>query len=493
MDPRDSIFLDFRLPNATSWFYIALLVSLALFFRFQRIFGLRNWDLLMLFALVPGLLALTESRTTKERAEAERLQESAQFASRQVLEAAGLACSGGDFRVLCTQLTDPGRARLDAAVHAQRVADHDIWRAYLALLIGSGYYLVRCLVDLAIARRPLFIPNLTSPGLAFLGTTLLIVLAVKTMLPPAEPVPDGKATSVILEKATAVAAGAADKMNRDRVDIDPELWLRRSTAIACHVLVVAGLVWIGARHFGSLHAGIGAAVLYLLLPYTARYTQELHHVLPAALMVAAFAAYRRPVVAGLILGLASASVYFPLMLFPVWFGFYRGKGARRFALAFGLVLVSILAYSWLDPTLRPYLQSAMSFPDWRAWDLSAKPVGEGLWTGLELHFAYRVPLFIVYVALVVGTCFWPSPKNLGQLIALSTALILGVQFWYADSGGIYVLWYLPLLILVTVRPNLSSRFAPDPDPGPNALQQLLAWIKHRFQKPSHQLAVERTT
>ena len=477
MDPRESIFLDFKLPNPTSWFYLSLLVTLALFFRFKQVFSLRNWDLVMLFALVPALLYLSESREA-------RLQQSAAYAGRTLLESGVLQCSSGQFGGAVVQVVESSRTQAEAA-HANQRAERDVWRAYLALLIGSTYFLVRCLVDLAIARRPPFVPSLGVGGLTFLGCALLIVLSAKTLLPPAEAVPDGQATSVVLEKATEVAAQAASQVNQDRLDIDPAFW-RRLMAIVCHVVVVAGLVWIGWRQFQSLHAGIGSAVLYLLLPYTARYTQDLRQVLPAALVVLAFVAYRRPLVAGIVLGFASGIVYYPLMLFPAWFGFYRGKGAWRFAVGFAVVLASIVAYVLLDPTLRPLMQSALLFPDWQAWDLSQKPVGEGLWSAVELHFAYRAPLFIAYLAMVVATAFWPSPKNLGHLMAISTALILGVQFWYADAGGIYVLWYLPLLILVTVRPNLSTRTAPDLQPGPGPVRRLWTWLHKHLSKPAHQ-------
>jgi hypothetical protein len=477
MDPRDSIFLDFRLPNPTSWFYISMLVTLALFFRFKQVFSLRNWDLVMLFALVPALLFLSESKET-------RLQKAGECAGRSVLEAGTLSCASGELGPPLSQLLEATRSDSEAAQAVQR-SERDVWHAYLALLIGSAYFLIRCLADVSMPRRPPFMPNLSTGGLAFFGLALLAVLSVKALLPPTEAAPDGQATSVMLEKATAAAAEAANQVNRTRFELDPELW-RRVIAIAGHVVVVAGLIWTGWRHFQSFHAGVGAAVLYLLLPYTARYTQDLRQVLPAALIVLAFAAYRRPVLAGLILGLASGLAYFPLMLFPAWFGFYRGKGAWRFTAAFGGVLVCILAYVWLDPSLRPLMQSAMLFPDWRAWDLTAKPVGEGLWSAVELHFAYRLPLFIGYVALVVATMFWPSPKNLGHLIAISTAMIIGVQFWYADAGGIYVLWYLPLLILVTIRPNLAARFAPDPETGPSRVRRLWAWLHKRLSKPAHQ-------
>ncbi|HEV3085548.1 MAG TPA: hypothetical protein VGY66_37690, partial [Gemmataceae bacterium] len=72
-------------------------------------------------------------------------------------------------------------------------------------------------------------------------------------------------------------------------------------------------------------------------------------------------------------------------------------------------------------------------------------------------WAYRLPVFIAYLAVVATTLFWPRPKNLAHLLALSVAVILGIQFWYADRGGVYVLWYLPFLLLLVFRPNLSDR------------------------------------
>ena len=46
------------------------------------------------------------------------------------------------------------------------------------------------------------------------------------------------------------------------------------------------------------------------------------------------------------------------------------------------------------------------------------------------------------------------------MLALSAATLIGIQFWYADQGGVYVLWYLPLLLLVVFRPNLADRQPP---------------------------------
>jgi hypothetical protein len=39
--------------------------------------------------------------------------------------------------------------------------------------------------------------------------------------------------------------------------------------------------------------------------------------------------------------------------------------------------------------------------------------------------------------------------------------MLAAQFWhgYEDGGGMYMAWYLPLLLLTIFRPNLEDRIA----------------------------------
>ena len=57
-----SIFLDFNLPNATTWFYFSFLLAMALFFKFSRLMSVRNLDVVMIFLLVPGLLIVQAAR-----------------------------------------------------------------------------------------------------------------------------------------------------------------------------------------------------------------------------------------------------------------------------------------------------------------------------------------------------------------------------------------------------------------------------------------------
>src|SRR5947208_10448382 len=57
-----SIFFDFKLPTAATWFYFSLLLAVALFFKFSRLLSMRNWDVLAVFLLVPGFLLLQEAQ-----------------------------------------------------------------------------------------------------------------------------------------------------------------------------------------------------------------------------------------------------------------------------------------------------------------------------------------------------------------------------------------------------------------------------------------------
>ena len=61
MSATASIFFDINLPNAATWFYFSLILTVALFFQFTRLLSLRNLDLITLFLLARGFLVLQEA------------------------------------------------------------------------------------------------------------------------------------------------------------------------------------------------------------------------------------------------------------------------------------------------------------------------------------------------------------------------------------------------------------------------------------------------
>jgi hypothetical protein len=435
-----SIFFDFNLPNATTWFYFSLLLAVALFFKFSRLLSVRNWDVVTLFLLVPGLLMLQEARHHS---------------------ALGVARVVGDMgQAVTLPGTGVASVRAVSALAEPDLGPNRLLRlGYLWLLLGSGYFLIRCLIDLPLERRPALSPNLNLGGLGWLSGALFICLVAVAVRNPPEgrsgtvgktgaPLAIGQRPVVNLVKTEAPAGPNADRETR--------FWVQRGLAVLCHLIVAAGLIAMGYRHFQDATAGMAAATFYLLLPYTGLYVGQLHHVWPMALLVWALVLYRMPTFTGILIGLAAGTVYFPALVFPVWLSFYWRRGAGRFAAAFGLsaaVCLTVTAIMlWIDGELDSAIQSALALSDWQPWKV---PTTEGFWMGI--HWAYRIPVFIAYLAFVVGTVFWPAPKNLAHVLALSAALLIGTQFWYADQGGVYVLWYLPLLLLLVFRPNLSDR------------------------------------
>ena len=52
------ILFDYERINPTSWAYLSSLLTIALFFKFNRVACLRNLDLLVVVLLAPGLLCI---------------------------------------------------------------------------------------------------------------------------------------------------------------------------------------------------------------------------------------------------------------------------------------------------------------------------------------------------------------------------------------------------------------------------------------------------
>jgi hypothetical protein len=231
----------------------------------------------------------------------------------------------------------------------------------------------------------------------------------------------------------------------------------RTTAILGHLAVLIGLILIGYRHFGSARTGVAAASLYLLLPYTAQFTGRIDHVIPGALLVWAVVAYRRPLVAGILLGLAAGAIYYPLFLLPLWCSFYWRRGLVRFLVGAVLVLTLLTAsLAWTSSHLHPFSDQVQKmFGGTNPWLAN----GEGFWTFHDQAQAYRTPIMAAFFVLSVSLAIWPAQKNLGTLLSCSAAVLLGTQFWHAHYTGIYMDWYLPLLILTIFRPNLEDRRA----------------------------------
>ena len=404
----------YELDPAT-WVYLSSFLTIGVFFKFNRFWCVRNLDLIALIGLAPGLL--------------------------WVVQRAG---PGGH-----------------------------IW-----LFTVGSFFLVRLLLDPLMVRRPLLEPNLNASGLAFTGIALFVFLmsnvVTGNMFPVAKrPIsanPEVQASTyplfyVIADLSQEEAAATPEEaIEPERARQAPaRVVMVRAMAVSAHLALVIGIALVGYRHFGNLHTGVAMASLYLLLPYTAQMAPRVDHVVPAALLVWAVALYRRPGPAGILIGTAAGLIGYPLFLLPLWCSFYWRRGLIRFLIGVvaGLVLlVALLAVAMIFSTLLGS-GDAGSFAgrlrELFGWARLSLVQPDGFWR--DHGEAFRIPVIAAYSVLCGSLALWPAQKNLGTLLSCSAAAMLGAQFWHPFQGGLYMAWYLPLLVLTIFRPNLEDRLA----------------------------------
>ena len=336
-------------------------------------------------------------------------------------------------------------------------------------LSSARFFLVRLLLDSVMVRRPLLEPNLSASGLTFTGMALLVFLMANVITSPPERL------ERLLAKHEAPARSSpgceffytfSSFSNQKVISIDeapPAVYRQtlirvmtaRAVVILAHLGVLLGMMWIGFRHFDNVHTGVAAATLYLLTFYTSQFTSQVDHVAPAMLLIWAVATYRRPMISGMLLGLAAAMIYYPLFLLPLWCGFYWRRGLVRFAFGVMVVMAIVVASLALtSPDLGAFTSQVEQMFGWRN-PLHAPRFGFWEYYGP----AYRIPVLTAFVAMCLGLAIWPAQKNLGTLLSCSAAVMLAAQFWHVHYGGLYMAWYLPLLILTIFRPNLEDRLA----------------------------------
>ena len=448
----------------TTWFYVSALMILAIFFKFNRFWSVRNLDLIGLILLTPGLLFLAMSH-----------------------EKAGY-----------------------------------LWMFGIHLTI-----LVRLLFDTVMVRRPLLEPNLTSEGLTFACITLFAFAIANIAINRGEQIdsirtirleqilylvddsptpmpcrsPGYAPFHAWAEKTTLVLAPAdslrsqlktADEAEKGRslpisleipliagppldmslADLEESLLLPTpetrnvslpvisdtlllTAVFATHLMIVLGLFFIGHAHFGNIRVGIAAAVLYLLHPYTNQMLGRIDHFVPAMLLVWAVVFYRRPFWSGLLIGLAATLVFYPVFLIPLWCGFYWKRGWIRFLCGIGVCYTLFLVLLFLTVPGFGSFGLQLSNLLGRSCFLLENP--NGLWEIWQPF--YRIPVISLFLVFSLGMWIWPTHKHLATLVGCSTTIMLGTQFWQAHQGGLYIAWYLPLLILTVFRPNLEDRTA----------------------------------
>lgn len=436
-----------------TWFYLSFLLIVAVYFKFNRFWSLRNMDLGLLLLISPGVLLVSRQPAAgyvwlfaATAALLGRVLFDSLFSRRPRLEqnmnVHGLTfLMAATFAFLMTKVMTepPPQQTVDSVKHASKL---------LAREDSS--------------REP---TSATSPAEASPGSSLIVAPVVGI-----SKVMTGQETKRAATPPAAMTEEEQANWFRFANLNDPDLVAARTLAILAHLAVVMGLIVAGRRLFNDAPAGIAMGTLYLLLPCTAVDVGKVIHVLPAALIVWGLVCYRHPVVSGALMGLACSTLFFPIFLLPLWAAFYGRRGGLRFGLSVAAttaVIVGSLALTSAD--WQSFARQFVGYWDWAQLQFRGAGESDGFWSQYEP--AYRIPVLVTFCVLLVVLTIWPRQRNLGHLMSQSAAIVLGTQFWYPQQGGVYVLWYLPLLLLVVFRPMLNQQLAPEVKP--------LAWLWRR--------------
>lgn len=250
-----------------------------------------------------------------------------------------------------------------------------------------------------------------------------------------------------------------------------------ATQLTCFAFYLVGLgaLFVLVRRLRDTTTALGALALYMASPYVFGLGGEhyviggmayISHIAPSSVMLLALATASRPALSGALLAAAAGVLFYPLFMFPAWFGWrlWRGDRPWRFAAGFaatGLLIAAFVVYFTHAPPgenpIRLVLQSTLEHQEGtRPLEYGASHFG--FWgTHPQLAAFWQRPLFgdtslfkptfLLFASFSLGALFLARGRSLPQLAALTAALGAGVQLWKTHAAGSYVEWYLPFLLV----------------------------------------------
>jgi len=224
------------------------------------------------------------------------------------------------------------------------------------------------------------------------------------------------------------------------------------------------LVFAVGRSLAGKRAGALAAMLFAASPYVlGDITAGCHvtsHVVAVPFVLLALLLVRWPAAAGASLILGAATMYYPAFALPLWLGYYVRAG-RRQALQFVggtaaavMIVLAVTFFLTQPPGPEQDRLSTLFQGTWGVQEGSAPgQTGFGpdsIWGQFSWAQPLKKPVFIAYLVFCAALPFLPLRNGRYSLVSLTGAVFVGTQLWKSHTPGLYVNWYLPLLILALV-------------------------------------------
>ncbi len=235
----------------------------------------------------------------------------------------------------------------------------------------------------------------------------------------------------------------------------------RAAALSFDLLCVLGLIVLGLRLSGRRLAAT-LAFAWLAYPYTAFVLQSnSNDSLLAALLIWSLALFAQPLARGALLALAAATKFAPLALAPLYLAGRSGlAGIRRpdrerlrpallYGGAFLATALLMLAHPAIDPGLAVFWERTAGSQAGRESPFS-------IWGQADLE-ALHTAVKLAAVALALAVALVPRERTPAQIGALGAAVMISVQLTAEHWFYLYIVWFLPLLLLaIAFRPERAQ-------------------------------------
>jgi hypothetical protein len=207
-------------------------------------------------------------------------------------------------------------------------------------------------------------------------------------------------------------------------------------------LACLALLYVAGRRLRGHGTGVLLAYLWLACPFTLLVVNSgANDALVGALALGAFLLASRPLARGLAVGAAGLTKFAPLVLAPL-FATYRGGTARTLAGIALALAAGIGAVALLDGGLGGFWERTIAFQADRDSPFS-------LWGWYDLP-ALQLAAQAAALALAVVVAVVPRRRDDVSLAALAAAVLIAAQLGAGHWFYLYVVWFLPLVLVASV-------------------------------------------
>jgi hypothetical protein len=232
--------------------------------------------------------------------------------------------------------------------------------------------------------------------------------------------------------------------------------------------LTALLLWFLGRRIRGPTLGIALAYAWAAYPFTLfTLNSNSNDSLVAALVVLSLLVAHRPLARGAATALAGLTKFAPLALAPMMLTYVDPQERRTwlrtmplFAVAFAVTAAIVLIPAFLGSGFDKFLTRTLRFQGERGSPFSVWGFHGGL-GGVQEAVQFAA------VGLAVAVAIFPRRRDVVTLAALGAAVLIAVQLGVTHWFYLYIVWFLPLVLVALLGRGLedrrpSSPTAPEP-------------------------------